>query len=78
MEEKGILKSKINISGFLLVICSAISDPMFRAYFGDLIPAEWATRMTFIVGWVIIWLRSNGTPNIPLNWKEPLKGSAPS
>lgn len=72
-ETKGIATSKINISGLLLVICSAVGDPMFRAYFGDLIPAEWVTRLTFVVGWVIIWLRSNGTPNISLDWKNPFK-----
>ena len=77
-ETKGIARSKINISGLLLVLCSAISDPFFRAYFGDLIPEVWASRLTFIVGWAIIYFRSNNQNNIMLDWHNPWKSASPA
>lgn len=72
-ETKGIALSKINISAMLLIVCSAISDPMFIAYFGDWIPIGIFTKINFIVGWVIIYFRSNSEVNIPLDWRNPWK-----
>jgi hypothetical protein len=76
-ETKGILKSKINVSALLLIICSAISDPMFKAYFGDWIPPGILMKVNFLVGWAIIYFRSNAEINIPLDWRNPWKGENP-
>jgi hypothetical protein len=72
-EVKGAIKSKINITGMILVILGMVTDPMFRSYFGDLIPTEWFGRITFIAGWLVIYFRSNGQANIPVDWKNPWK-----
>lgn len=74
-ELKGGLKSKINLVGLLLVVMSAMSDPMFGAYFGDFIPQEWVSRLSFIAGWGVIYFRSNGEMNIPVDWRNPWKAS---
>lgn len=75
-ESKGGLKSKINLVGVLLVAMSALSDPMFGAYFGQWVPQEWVSRLSFIAGWAIIYFRSNGQANIPVDWKSPWKAKA--
>jgi len=72
-QTKGGMRSSINITGILLVLCSAVSDPFFRQVFGDMIPPEWVTRFSFIAGWIIIYFRSNGANNIPLTWNSPWK-----
>lgn len=73
-ETKSVLKSKINWTVMALVLFSAVSDPMFKAYF-DFIPTEWLTRLSFVAGWAIIYFRSNSQPNIPLDWRNPWKAS---
>lgn len=72
-EQKGALKSKINLMGLLIIAISAVNDPMFGAYFGQWIPAEWVTRLSFLSGWAILYFRSNGQANIPVDWKNPWK-----
>ena len=72
-ETKSVIKSKINLAGLLVVICSAVTDPMFKAWFGDIIPPEWISRITFLAGWGIIYFRSNNQANIPLTWNSPWK-----
>lgn len=74
-ETKGGVKSKINLVGILMVVLGAITDPTFRQYFGDLIPVEWFGRITFLAGWAVIYFRSNGQANIPVDWKNPWSSS---
>lgn len=73
-EVKGAIKSKINLTGIILVILGAVTDPMFRSYFGDLIPPDWFGRITFLAGWAVIYFRSNGQANVSVDWKNPWKG----
>lgn len=74
METKAVAKSKLNLTGLLLVLGGMISDPMFRTYFGDLIPEVWLSKIMFGMGWVVIYLRTFATETkISLNWKNPFK-----
>lgn len=74
-EEKGIGRSKINWLGIVVVVLGMITDPMFMAYFGDLIPQAYVSKMMFVAGWAVIYFRSNGQANIDLNWKNPWKAT---
>lgn len=72
MEGKAIVKSKLNVTGLVMVILAAITDPMFQTMFGTLIPQEWLSRILFIAGWAVIGLRTFGTSQpITRNWKMP-------
>ena len=72
VEAKPAVKSKLNWTGVAMVVLGAITDPMFMAQVGDLIPQEWLSRIIFLAGWAVIGLRTLGTGKpVTLNWKSP-------
>lgn len=73
-ESKSPTQSKLNWTGLIVVILGAVTDPMFQAYFGDLIPPEYLGKLMFAAGWLVIAFRTFGT-SMPIssNWKAPWK-----
>jgi hypothetical protein len=75
-ESKSAVKSKLNWTGFVLVILGAITDPVFRSLFGSLLQEEWLSRVMFAAGWLVIGLRTLGTAGpVTLDWRRPWSGS---
>lgn len=73
-DTKSAAKSKLNWTGLIMVLLGAVTDPMFQAYFGDLIPPEIFSKVMFVSGWAVIALRTFGTSQpVTFNWKEPWK-----
>jgi hypothetical protein len=71
-ESKSAVKSKLNWTGFALVIFGAITDPAFRSLFGSLLQEEWLSRVMFVAGWLVIGFRTLGTCGpVTLNWRSP-------
>ena len=75
VEKKGALRSRINWTAIIMILCSAVSDPMAYAYLGDWLPAQFFSRATFIAGWILLYFRNTGEPLPITNWKEPFKGA---
>lgn len=75
MEEaktKKVTKSKLNITGLVMVALGAVTDPAFVHMFGQFIPEEWIGRILFLSGWAVIGFRTFGTDTkIELNWRKP-------
>lgn len=72
MDSKPVTKSKLNWTGFALVLLGAITDPSFQIFFGNLISPEWFSRLVFLAGWLVIAFRTLGTSQpITRNWKMP-------
>jgi len=74
METKGALTSKINWLGILILLTTALQDPVFTSLFGSLIPAGVIDRLGYILGLLVLYFRSNGDVNVPVDWKRPLSG----
>lgn len=71
-ESKPALQSKLNWTGFAMVLLGAVMDPMFGAMVGDFIPEKWLSRIMFLAGWLIIALRTLGTNGpVTLDWRRP-------
>lgn len=73
MEAKGALTSKINWLGILVILQTALADPMFSGLFGSLIPSELIQRLGYLFGLLVMYFRSNGEPNLLVRWDQPLK-----
>lgn len=73
IESKGALTSKINWLGILILITTALQDPVFAGLFGSLIPPGIIDRMGYILGLLVMYFRSNGEVNLPIDWAQPLK-----
>ena len=74
MEAKGALISKINWLGILVLLTTALQDPVFLGLFGGLIPAGVIDRLGYLLGLLVLYFRSNGEVNVPVDWKRPLSG----
>lgn len=73
-EEKPAVKSKLNWTGFMLVIVGAVSLPEFHVYFGDLIPQALLSKITFASGILVIAFRTLGTDvPVSLPWRKPFE-----
>lgn len=74
IESKGALKSKINWLGILILLTTALQDPVFADLFGSLFPAGMIDRLGYLLGLAVMYFRSNGDLNVPVDWKRPLSG----
>lgn len=72
-EAKGALTSKINWLGILILVVTALQDPVFTDLFGGLLPAGVIDRLGYLLGMLVMYFRSNGEPNVPVDWARPLK-----
>lgn len=75
IESKGVLTSKINWLGILILLTTALQDPTFSGLFGSLIPPDIIDRMGYLLGLLVMYFRSNGEINVPVDWAKPLKRS---
>src|SRR5574343_1046940 len=73
IESKGALTSKINWLGILILLTTALQDPVFADLFGSLFPAGMIDRLGYALGILVLYFRSNGEVNLPVDWKQPLK-----
>lgn len=74
IESKGALTSKINWLGILILLTTALQDPVFADLFGSLFPAGMIDRLGYALGILVLYFRSNGEVNLPVDWKRPLSG----
>jgi len=72
-ESKGALTSRINWLGILILLTTALQDPMFVGLFGSIIPPGIIDRLGYLLGLLVLYFRSNGELNVPVDWKQPLK-----
>ena len=73
IESKGALTSRINWLGILILLTTALQDPMFVGLFGSIIPPGIIDRLGYLLGLLVLYFRSNGELNVPVDWKQPLK-----
>ena len=73
-ESKGALTSKINWLAILILLTTALQDPVFAGLFGSLIPPGVIDRLGYLLGLLVLYFRSNGDLNEPVDWKRPLSG----
>lgn len=73
IESKGALTSKINWLGILILVVTVLQDPVFADLFGSLFPAGMIDRLGYALGILVLYFRSNGEVNLPVDWKQPLK-----
>ena len=57
MEAKGALISKINWLGILVLLTTALQDPVFSGLFGGLIPAGVIDRLGYLLGLAVMYFR---------------------
>ena len=59
--------------GILILLTTALQDPMFAGLFGSIIPPGIIDRLGYLLGLLVMYFRSNGELNVPVDWKQPLK-----
>jgi hypothetical protein len=76
-QTKGALRSNINLTGILVILVTALNDPLFSSLFGQWVTQDIIGRIGYVLGLVIMYLRSNGAPNIPVEWSKPFSPPSP-